>query len=172
MSDRIYNFASPWWRHQMEAFFALLAISAGNSPVTGEFPAQRPVKRSFDVFFDLRTNKRLSKQWWGWWFETPSSPLWRHCNDYVPWVVKDLIWLAIRNMRTVVWWLSNICSYLLYIDCLTYCGLDESIGILLTVSFPPSAAYMRHWIGSALVQIMACRLFGTEPQSEPVLEYC
>ena len=43
-------------------------------------PAQRPVTRSFDVFFDLRPNKRLSKQWWGWWFETPSCPLWRHCN--------------------------------------------------------------------------------------------
>ena len=46
----------------------------------GEFPAQRPVTRSFDVFFDLRTNKRLSKQPWGWWFETPSWSLWRHCN--------------------------------------------------------------------------------------------
>ena len=38
----------------------------------GEFPAQRPVTRSFDVFFDLRPNKRLSKQPWDWWFETPS----------------------------------------------------------------------------------------------------
>ena len=40
---------------------ALLAICAGNSPVPGEFPTQRPVTRSFDVFFDLRPNKRLSK---------------------------------------------------------------------------------------------------------------
>ena len=46
----------------------------------GEFPAQRPVTRSFDVFFDLRPNKRLSKQPWGWWFETPSWSLWRQCN--------------------------------------------------------------------------------------------
>ena len=45
----------------------------------GEFPAQRPVTRSFDVFFDL--NKQLSKQSWGWWFETLWRPLWRHCND-------------------------------------------------------------------------------------------
>ena len=45
-----------------ENFSALLAICAGNSPVTGEFPAQRPVTRSFGVFFDLRVNKRLSKQ--------------------------------------------------------------------------------------------------------------
>ena len=54
--------AKAWWRHQMETFSALLAICAGNSPVPGEFPAQRPVTQSFDVFFDLRPNKRLSKQ--------------------------------------------------------------------------------------------------------------
>ena len=68
------------WRHQMEPFSALVAICAGNSPVTGEFPAQRPATRRFDVFFDLRVNVRLSKQLWGWWFETPSHQLWRHCN--------------------------------------------------------------------------------------------
>ena len=68
------------WRHQMEAFSSLLALCVGNSPVTGEFPSQRPVTWSFDVFFDPRLNKRLSKQSWGWWFETPSSPLWRQCN--------------------------------------------------------------------------------------------
>ena len=76
-----------WWRHQMETFSALLALCAGNSPVTGEFPSQRPVTRSFDVFFDLRLNKQLSKQsrrrflrrnrahydvtvMWCWWFRT------------------------------------------------------------------------------------------------------
>ena len=47
-----------WWRHQKEPFSALLAICAENSSVTGEFPAQRPVTRSFDVFFDLRLNER------------------------------------------------------------------------------------------------------------------
>ena len=71
----------PWWRHQMETFSALLAICAGNSPVTGEFPAQRPVTRNFDVFFDQRLNERLSKQSWGWLFETPSRPLWCHSNE-------------------------------------------------------------------------------------------
>ena len=54
-----------WWRHQMETLSALLAICAGNSPVTGEFPAQRSVMRSFDVFFDLHPNKWLSEQSWG-----------------------------------------------------------------------------------------------------------
>ena len=47
----------------------------------GEFPTQRPVTRSFDVFFDLRLNKRLSKQSWGWLFETQSCSLWRHRNE-------------------------------------------------------------------------------------------
>ena len=78
--NEIVWFFDSWWLHQMEAFSALLAICAGDSPVTCEFPAQRPVTRSFDAFFDLRLNKRLSKQSRGWWFETLSRPLWRHCN--------------------------------------------------------------------------------------------
>ena len=75
-----------WWRHQMETFAALLAIL----PVPVEFPTQRPVTRSFDVFFDLRLNKRLSKQSWGWWLETLSCSLWRHCNGYVIWLASSL----------------------------------------------------------------------------------
>ena len=50
----VYSPHDTWWRHQMETFSALLALCAGNSPVSGEFPAQRPVTRSFDVFFDRR----------------------------------------------------------------------------------------------------------------------
>ena len=73
--------ATTWWRHQMETFSALLAICAGNSPVSGEFLAQRPVTRSFDVFFDVRLIKRLNKHSRGWWFETLSHPLWRHRNE-------------------------------------------------------------------------------------------
>ena len=68
------------WHHQVETFPALLALCAGNSPVTGEFPSQRPVTRSFDVFLDLRLNKRSSKHTRHRWFQTPSSSLWRHCN--------------------------------------------------------------------------------------------
>ena len=69
-----------WRHHQMETFSASLAICAGNSPVTSEFPIQRPVTRSFDVFFDLRMNQRLSKQSWGCCFETLLRPIWRHYN--------------------------------------------------------------------------------------------
>ena len=92
-----------WWRHQMETFSMLLAICAGNSPVPGEFSAQRPVTRSFGVFFDLRFNKRLSKQSWGWWFEMLSRPLWRQrkgtINSLAPgwfkWKLRQVIFKLI-----------------------------------------------------------------------------
>ena len=67
----------------METFSALLAICAGNSLVPGEFSTQRSVTRSFDVFFDLRLHKRLSKQSGSWWFATLLRPLWRLCNDII-----------------------------------------------------------------------------------------
>ena len=100
-----------WWRHQMETFSALLDIYAANSPVPGEFPTQRPVTRSFDVFFDLRLNKRLSKQSWGWWFETPiiapimTSPLWNYLTPFYSYTVCK--WcnvpgkLKLRSQKTV-----------------------------------------------------------------------
>ena len=57
------------------------SMSLMASPVTDEFPSQMPVMGSFDVFFDLRLNKRLSKQSWRQWFETRLCSLWRHCNQ-------------------------------------------------------------------------------------------
>ena len=85
------------WRYQMETFSALLANCTGNSPVPGEFPAQRPVTTSFDVFFDLHPNKRLSKQWWGWWFEMLSCPWWRQRNGQKE-TKKELQWT--HNVRS------------------------------------------------------------------------
>ena len=79
------------------------AICVGNSPVTGEFPTQR---RSFDVFFDLRLNRQLSKQSPGWWFETPSRLLWRHSHGlpklklWPQWVVSKLERNQIRSHAT------------------------------------------------------------------------
>ena len=66
----------------METFSALLALCSGNPPITGGFPSQSTVTRSFDVFFDLRLNKRLSIQSRRRCFETPCGSLWRHCNAY------------------------------------------------------------------------------------------
>ena len=64
----VWDVRGSWWRHGMETFSALLALCAGNSPVTGEFPLQRPVTRSF------------CRQSIHWCFETQSRLLWRHCN--------------------------------------------------------------------------------------------
>ena len=103
LADVVLTFT--WWRHQMETFSALLPICAGNSPVTGEFRVQRPVTRSFDVFFDLRLNGWLSKKSWGWWFETPSRPLRHHSNEkcYIKIHVMDKLMntsceIALRGM--------------------------------------------------------------------------
>ena len=108
-----------WWRHQMETSSALLAICKRNSPAIGEFPTQRPVKQSFGVFFYLRLKKRLSKQSWGWWFETLSHPLWRHCNDrrhfqmYLPDKCISYDWTEHSTSIKLIQWgqraLAHIC---------------------------------------------------------------
>ena len=68
----------------METYSALLAICAGNSPASGELPAQKPVTWSFDVFFDLCLNKRLRKQSWGWYLR-----LYRAHYDVIVMVDQD-----------------------------------------------------------------------------------
>ena len=73
--------ATPWWRHQMETFSALLALCAGNSPVTGEVPHKGQWRGSLMFSLIGALNNRLSKQSWDWWFETPSRSLLRHCNS-------------------------------------------------------------------------------------------
>ena len=77
--------------------FRVTGFCAGNSPVIGEIHAQRPATRSFDAFFDLRLNEWLSKQSWGWWFETPSSPLWRHSNE----ICTLLLWFVVLWYRSI-----------------------------------------------------------------------
>ena len=83
-SRQLYGLSSQtWWRHLMEIISTLLAFCAGNSPVTVEILTQRPETQSYDVLSDLHLNKRLSKQSSGWWFETPSRSLWRHCDETI-----------------------------------------------------------------------------------------
>ena len=105
-----------WWRHQLGTFSTLLALCAGNSSVTGEFPAQSPLTWSFDIFFDLHLNKRLSKQSRGWWFETPSCPLWCHCNDQTwLWHIQDSLmqkrWMPSQSLPYIysleIWQVSK-----------------------------------------------------------------
>ena len=114
-SERKYLWRT-WWRHELETFSALLAICAGNSPGTAEFPAQRPVTRSFHGFFDLRQNKPLSKQSWGWWFETLSRPLWRHCNGL-------FLWHLLHDSSIVIHWSKSLAClkvFHLYMFCLIF----------------------------------------------------
>ena len=70
-----------WWRHQMEKKFHVTGTLCREFTSHGEFPSQRPVTWSFDVFFDLHLNKQLSKQSRHQWFEMPLRSLWRHCSD-------------------------------------------------------------------------------------------
>ena len=107
--ETVWYFSFSWWRHQMETFSALLPLCAGNSSVTGEFPLQRPVTRSFDVPFDLRLTSRLSKHSQGWWFATPSCSLWRHCNVWR--FLQGISWSAGSNSKD-----SNATIFTLLLD--------------------------------------------------------
>ena len=123
-------------------FSALLAICAG----TVEFPAQRPVTRSFDFYFDLRLNKRLSKQSWGCWFETLPRPLWRHCNDFN----------SLRPRLYIGHFADDI------FECIF---LNENIwnSIKFSLKFVPINSI------PALVRVMVWCLPGDKPSSEPMM---
>ena len=84
--------ASSWWRHQ---------IFRVTGPLCGQFPTKRPVTRSFDVFFDLRLIKRLSKPR-DWWFDMLSRPLWRHCHGYWITFQETLSFLQVSFLTTKV----------------------------------------------------------------------
>ena len=97
LSSADYGESFPPWNMMTSSngnIFRVTGPLCGEFTGPGEFPTQRPVARSFDVFFDLRLNKRLSKQPWGWWFETPSWSLWRHYD-----VNYDVSFITARTIR-------------------------------------------------------------------------
>ena len=146
----------------METFSALLAFCAGNSPVTGEFPAQRPVMRCFDVFFDLRPNKRLSKQSWGWWFETPSHPLWCHCNAKGAALVYLMVWCPVHS---VVGHLSSFVFSVLEIsECTGITFPTHSFRGLLAQRF---VQQIKHYITLSFVSGILWPVYS--PHKEPVM---
>ena len=128
----------------MEIFSALLAICAGNSPVPGEFPTQRPVTPSFDVYFDLRPNKRLGKQSWGWWFETPSHPFWRHRSAQATFAFRSLF----TSPKSDVHWLAS--------------GNQKSMGAKELV---PNADTSIEWVNQWRVAILSNRCIVHEQQN-------
>ena len=91
-------------------------LCEGNSPVTGVFPSQRPVTRSFGDFFDRRLNKRLSKQSWDWWFKTPSWPLCRYCNELDRYLCPGSARLCLGMMTSQcnMWYSDHDCARHLY----------------------------------------------------------
>ena len=98
------HYLNQWWLDYWR-IYASLGLSELTWPISltadglwSLLLSQRPVTRSFDVFFDLRLNKRLSKQSWGWWFETPSRALWRHCNARCEGFSSNALALFIRNI--------------------------------------------------------------------------
>ena len=104
----IWNWAGFMMTSSKGNIFRVTGHLSGKFTGPGEFPAQRPVTRSFDVFFDLRLNKRFSKQSWGWRFETLSRPLWRHCNvDCVRCQSRELPF----NIKTVLSGIGGIPSW-------------------------------------------------------------
>ena len=141
-----------WWRHQMETFSALLALCAGNSPVTGEFPSQRPVTRSFGVSFHLHLNKWLSKQSWGWWSETPSRPLWRHYNG--TWLMRPSCIISLQGFARK----SNRLAWLPRRDLPTYCPRSSTTGSQRSI-WPPGI-YMQ-----TIVQILCIHNIIRHPSS-------
>ena len=98
-----------WWRHQIKTFSRLLALCAGNSSVTGEFPSQRPVTRKCDVCFDLHRNKRFNKQSRLRWFETYLRLLWRHCIAISSAVIlSNMLSKMIPVLNEMKWKFENI----------------------------------------------------------------
>ena len=91
------------YRHDKAQTVRLFRITGplwGVPAVTGGFPSQKPVTQSFDVFLDLRLNKRLSKQSGRWWFEMASRSLWRHCNA-LWFTVHDCLLIVIKYKHVV-----------------------------------------------------------------------
>ena len=95
--------------------FRVTCLCVGISPVTGEFPLQRPVTRNIVVFIDLRFNKWLGKQSRRRWFETASRSLWRHCNISVL-----IVYLTFYPLADVTNYLSMQMAYGILVSCELY----------------------------------------------------
>ena len=146
-----------WWR----GLSYMMTSSNGNifrvtGPLWGETTGHRsilhtkPVTRSFDVLSDLRLNKQLSKQSWGWRFETPSSPLWRHCH------VDTL-----RPGQDGRHFADDIFKCIFF-------NKDLSISIKISLKFVPNGPFNHI---PPLVQMMSWRRPGDKPVSEPSMAY-
>ena len=111
----------------------------------GDFPAQRPVTRSFDAFFDLRLTKRLSKQSRGWWFETVCRPLWRHCNEtaFLATINNKIIRVATLPFQWELLWLSSVVPVAHYNDVIMSAIASQITGV--TIVYSTVCSGVEHW---------------------------
>ena len=162
LSCKDFSFCYPWrssWNPLMMTssngnISAWLAICAGNSP----FPAQRQVTRSFDVVFDLRLNKRLSKQSWGWWFETILHPLWSHSNVglicFTFYISRDFHWLPFDRIK------GSSLAYLFY----SFCSMMSFGSKLLLRTQWPTFVYQFSGTIPELIHVISVVLVCVMPQ--------
>ena len=147
-------------------FSALLSLCEGNSPVTGGFPSQRLVTRSFDAFFNLRLNKRLSKQSRRRWFAAPLRSLWRHCN-----IIITERWCLTVDERVYRLDIASIASVPSIKTDLAFTGP----GVGLLTQFPPFRYYSvftllpNHWLPKEcidhILQVLPYLSWGKTSQS-------
>ena len=140
----------------METFSALLALCVGNSSVTCEFPSQRPVMQSFDVFFDLHLNKRSRKQSRRRWLEARSRSWWRHRNSY------HLLGTKRINSNGLSYFRCDMAS------------IEPMHRNKAHITYLPGLLTCRILCTKPLSEpiLLACRLLGTKLYTEPILTYC
>ena len=147
-----------WWRHQMETFSALQAICEGNSPVTGEFPAQRPVTRGFDISLIWpRINGWVNNHEADDLRREYSPPLWRHSNES-----------SLVELDYVIRMGGKPCHFPVIttvVECCHFAFTTTKVSLT-------HWARVTQWTWASLDQIMVCHLLGAKLQFEPMMEYC
>ena len=108
-----------WWRHQMETFSALLALYAGISPVTGELPSQSQWRGALMFSFICAWTNGWPKKSRCRLFETPSRPLWRHCNGWCA-----LFW-CLMSLLLLLWCLYRWAFNSFWTTNLTFLKMDR-----------------------------------------------
>ena len=97
MSFALSQEAITWWRHQKETFSALLSLCEGNSRVTGEFPSQRPVTRSFEIFFDLRQSLRRHRAHYD-----VTVMTWKEWSILTRNETKNILPIVLHNSKSII----------------------------------------------------------------------
>ena len=145
----IWNEGMTWWRHQMETFSALLAlcfVRDGNPPVTGGFPSQRPVTRSFDVFFDL--------PWTNGWVNNRNADDLRHHSTHYDATLTNIWPFRIRIPCAIVCRGCDCCLHVIWND-----GMNAPFDLLMHDSLKPADAFICQWNGLLLVNSVRATFF-------------